>query len=514
MRINHNISALRANTQLTRNDNAMSVSLERLTTGLKINKAADDSAGMAISQKMKTQIAGLEKASSNASDGVSVIQTAEGALSEVESMLQRMRELAVQAANETNTADDRKAIQEEIDALNEEIQRISDTTEFNTKTLLNGDCDRKTYSDNTDVEVVFVSDSVDTAAYSITVTADARQAVAVGSPMSGATPQVITKEQEGKISINGETIDVKEGETFEDVLTKIQGVCDTVSVSCYAVAAGATPSTSDPKLAQSAGYTTQQNSFSAGQQMLFVSKEYGSNESLQIFADNQELADVFGLSTTVTTIYGKDAEATVNVTSGGFNNTATVSSDGEKIKVSDNNGFEMIIQAKPFSVGTSVSDTTIGVEQVDTPPSGGTPVNATLTVLDAGPMSLHIGANQDQTMSVRIPKVTPETLGIDTVNVCTTKGAEQAISAVNEAITSVSSYRAKLGAYQNRLEYAMSSLDTTNLNMTEALSRIEDVDMAGEMSTYTQYSVLTQAGTSMLAQANQRPQNILSLLQS
>lgn len=513
MRINHNISALRANTQLTRNDNAMSTSLERLTTGLKINKAADDSAGMAISQKMKTQIAGLEKASSNASDGISVIQTAEGALNEVETMLQRMRELCVQAANETNTADDRKAIQKEIDALNEEVQRISDTTEFNTKTLLNGDCDRKTYSDNTNVSVVAVSDSVDTATYSMSVTRDARQAVVVGKAMNGDASQVITKEQAGKISINGETVEVNEGDTYEQVLTKIQNTCDTVSISCYTIQDGTTPKT-DEELAGSAGYETQQNTFSTNQSLLFVSDGYGSDESIQVFTDNDKLADVFGLSTKVTTVKGIDAQATVNVTSGGFTNTATVSAKGDKITIVDNGGFELTIQTKAFAVGSDIADTTIGEEQQPATTTGGTAVDATLTVLDAGPMSLHIGANQDQTMSVRIPKVIPETLGIDNVNVCTTKGAENAISALDDAITSVSSYRAKLGAYENRLEYAISNLDTTNENMTEALSRIEDVDMAGEMSTYTQYNVLTQAGTSMLAQANQRPQNILSLLQS
>lgn len=511
MRINHNISALKANSQLNRNDTSMSRSLERLTSGLKINKAADDSAGMAISQKMKTQIAGLNKASSNASDGISVIQTAEGALNEVETMLQRMRELSVQAANETNTADDRKAIQEEIDALNVEVKRISDTTEFNTKTLLNGDCDRKTYSESTSVSVVSVSDTVDTAKYSITVTADARQAVVVGNAMSGQSDKVISDEQVGKISVNGETVVVNKGDSFEDVLGRIQDVCDTVSIACYTVNAGATPDI-NPKLEKSAGYETQQCEFSTGQSLLFVSNGYGSDQKVEVYCDNEELSKVFGLSTKATTIYGIDAKAKVNVTDGGFTDTATVSTNGDKITVSDNGGFELTIKASAFAVKTAISDTTIGEEQVieDNSSEG---VEATITVLDAGPMSLHIGANEDQTMLVRIPKVTPETLGIDTVNVCTTEGAEKAITAISDAITMVSSYRAKLGAYQNRLEYAISNLDTTGENMTEALSRIEDVDMAAEMSTYTQYNVLTQAGTSMLAQANQRPQNILQLLQ-
>ena len=140
-------------------------------------------------------------------------------------------------------------------------------------------------------------------------------------------------------------------------------------------------------------------------------------------------------------------------------------------------------------------------------------VNVNITILEAGEMSLHIGANAYQTMNVTIPKVTPKTLGVDIVNIRTIQGAERAIDVVNEAIIELSTIRAKLGAYENRLEHAIANLDTSNENMTESLSRIEDTDMAAEMAKYTQYNVLVQAGTSMLAQANERPQNVLSLLQ-
>jgi len=143
----------------------------------------------------------------------------------------------------------------------------------------------------------------------------------------------------------------------------------------------------------------------------------------------------------------------------------------------------------------------------------GTGSTANITVLDAGPMKIQIGANENQTMVVRIPKVDPVSLGIDSVNICTEEGAQKAITTLNDANTKVTAIRAKLGAYQNRLEHSISNLDTTSENMTEALSRIEDVDMAKEMATYTQKNVLAQAGTSMLAQANQRPQTILTLLQ-
>ena len=161
MRINHNISALKANNQLARTNKLLDASLKRLSSGYRINSAADDSAGLAISEKMKTQISGLEQASRNASDGISVIQTAEGALIEVESMLQRMRELAVQSANGIYTIEDRKAIQAEIDQLNEEINRISENTEFNTMTLLDGNIDRKSFSSNNKVNLIALSDTVE-----------------------------------------------------------------------------------------------------------------------------------------------------------------------------------------------------------------------------------------------------------------------------------------------------------------------------------------------------------------
>jgi len=182
MRINHNISALKTNNQLAKTNKLLDSSLERLASGLRINKAADDAAGLAISEKMRTQIAGLEQANRNASDGISVIQTAEGALVEVEAMLQRMRELAVQSANGTYTTEDRKAIQAEIEQLNQEIRRISETTEFNTMTLLDGNIDRKSYSSDNRVNLVSLSDSVPVGDYKLTITQDARQAVIVGAP--------------------------------------------------------------------------------------------------------------------------------------------------------------------------------------------------------------------------------------------------------------------------------------------------------------------------------------------
>ncbi len=461
MRINHNISALKANNQLVKTNKNLDKSLEKLSSGFRINRAADDAAGLAISQKMKTQIAGLEQASRNASDGISIIQTAEGALSEVNSMLGRMRELSVQASNGTNTVDDKKSIQAEIDQLRQEIQRISDTTEFNTKTLLDGSIDRQSFTNNTEIQLVSVSDTVASQNYNLTITTAATKAgipsTAYASPFSD-----ITSATAGKININGNEVSIEAGDTFDEVYEKLRDLCDTANIDCT----------------KSSGKLT------------LTTKEYGSDKSITFNCDNTALASALGL-TPGSTSTGSDATATLG---SGFTSTATISTKGNLVTVTDSNGFEMIYDTKNITTGV--------------------PLTVMATVLDSGPMKLQIGANESQTMEVRLPKVDPETLGINMVNICTQEGAEAAITTFDNANNMVSAIRAKLGAYQNRLEHSISNLDTTSENMTEALSRIEDVDMAKEMATYTQLNVLAQAGTSMLAQANQRPQTVLTLLQS
>lgn len=525
MRINHNISALRANNQLGRTNKLLDSSLEKLSSGFRINKAADDSAGMAISEKMRTQIAGLNQASRNASDGISVIQTAEGALIEVEAMLQRMRELSVQAANGTYTTEDRKAIQTEIDQLNEEVQRISDTTEFNTMKLLNGNIDRKSYSNNSKVSLVSLSDSVMVGDYMINISQDARQAVAVGGAInaSGAEEvdvRKITATEAGTITINGEKVEVNEGDTLVEVFEKLRNAGSIVDVNVSTIADQTPPTLAEieanPDLA---GYTSaniKNDTF-----LVFVSEKYGANSKVEINCDKPELASLLGLSTTTTTVKGVDAIATIQRKDNDpltadpsiFENTATVSISGNRVTVTDRNDFEMIFNIDVAAAGTTFEDVIIGSPAPTTPITLGPDIDVTVSVLDAGPMDLQVGANAGQIMSVRIPKVNPETLGIDKVNVLTDEGSQEAISLLDSAVNEVSAIRAKLGAYQNRLEHSISNLDVTSENMTESLSRIEDVDMAEEMSTYTQKNVLAQAGTAMLAQANQRPQTILSLIQ-
>lgn len=371
MRINYNVSAMLSNNALANNESLLSQSLQRLSSGLKINSAKDNPAGLAIAKRMNAQLEGLSVANQNSSDGVSIIETADGALSEVSEMLQRINELCVQAANGTMSDDDRAVIQDEVAQLKEEIERVADTTEFNGQKLLNGEFDVKGYTNESGIRVSTFSDTTPADTYVID------------------SMTIVEKEDECG-NIYKEVTDISFGENFPEGLDEI------------------------------------------------------------------EVDDSF------VTIKGAQ-------------------------------GFEIKLDIKSAEAGTY---TDVQVE-----------------VTDVGPMRLQIGANEGQVLSVDIPTISLRNMGIDDIDISTEEGANDAIERMKGAISYVSGVRGKLGAYQNRLESTVDSLDVTSENMTAAYSRIMDVDMAEEMTTYTTYQVLTQAGTSMLAQANERPSQILQLLQ-
>ena len=471
MKINTNITALRANFNLNSVQARLTASTGKLSSGYRITKAADDAAGMAISQKMHAQIRGLQRASKNGSDGISFIQTTEGALTEIDSMLQRCRELSVQAATDTYTIEDRQTIQKEIDALMAEIDRLSEQTEYNTMNVLDGSRCRQSSSTNVGVKLIDASDDVPLTSYTFTVDAEATQAKATSGAINFTPDEKVSKEAAGTIQINGESIEIKEGETYQDVFARIRDYCEMMNIDVSPTSGGA------------------ECDLGAATNLSFTSVVYGASQKIQITTNNAELATKLGIDG-LTSTPGTDAEITLD-TSSGFSNTATVFTDGDRVEVTDRNGFRMIFDVSKAAAGSS----------------------ATVTMLDAGYVSIQIGANEGQTIDLSIPAVNTKVLAIENCNVCTRDGASTSITAFDDAIQVVTSIRSKLGAYQNRLDSAIASLDTTSENLTEACSRIEDVDMSEEMTLYTQYSVLVQAGTSMLAQANNQPQNILQLLQ-
>ena len=259
-----------------------------------------------------------------------------------------------------------------------------------------------------------------------------------------------------------------------------------------------------------AGYTPSTNTFGNGGQLVFASNWYGSEEKIEIKCSNADLANILGLSTTETVANGLDAKVQLGA---GFSPTATTTVNGNKITVKDSSGFLMVMEAKQGACETAFSDVTIGSTDTEATASGGASFDSKVEVLDAGQMVFQIGANEQDTMTVTIPAMTTKMLGLDDINVVCGEDARAAVTKVDEAIKKVSDVRAKIGAYQNRLEHTEANLAVYEESMTASLSRIMDSDMAEEMTDYTQRNLLTQTATSMLAKANTTPEGILQLLQ-
>lgn len=454
MRLNHNAMAYLANNNLNAINRNLTKSMERLSSGYKINKSSDDPAGKAISQRMNSQIRGLDRAVTNANDGISLIQTAEGALNEVHSILARMRELAVQAANETYAEEDKDAMQSEIAQLQDEIDRISETTDFNGRKLLNGELNKKGYVDKDALGIVEIGGDIEPGEYELSIKAVGTRARTAIIPMAGGS--VITKEQEGTLLLNRFEIEIKEGMTVAEVNEKIRDAAAKIGIDYNAI-------TGD-----------------------LISQEYGSEQSITVKSYNEKLAKLLGADGA--TVYGTNA--TVDLAAG-FNETATVETQGNRITVTDKNGFEMVF---------------------DTDPDAGA-YNANVTVLSAGPMVVQIGNNEGQTLNININKVTSESLEIDKINIYTNEYASHALGKIDEAIIKVSGIRSSLGAYQNRLDYTVTNLETANENLTSAVSRMADTDMAEEITEYTEMNVLSQSALQILTKANANPEKLLQLFQ-
>ena len=483
MRINYNVSAMLSNNALSTNDDLLSKSLERLSSGLKINHAKDNPAGMAISRKMKAQIDGLNQAEANSDDGQSVLRIADGALNEVSNMLQRIRELSVQAANGTNSYSDRQSIQDEIDQLTQEVDRISTDTEYNKKTLLDGSTNTRVYVSGThkgttntkfarSATRIDFSEEVLPGNYTVEVKTPAKQAT-YQLDMSGLIND--PNFDGGTVSINGVGIDYEKGMSADDVYKQLMSVADEIGCKFE----------KDPNKAGVYNITADNK---------------GSKETLTI-GMSKEMAQKTGLSKAQGVVQNADDESYKLIASGSdakvtlgneFGSTVITNVEGNRVKITDKGGFSMDFL---------LSD---DVQNGDT---------LTFDVTDVGAMTIQIGANQYQNMDVHIPEVSSESLYLDTVNVAVNGGADKAISTMDAAIAKLSAVRSGIGAYTNRLEYASSSLAETQEDMTTAYSGLMDTDMASEMTEYTQQNILEQAAVSVLSQANDIPQQVLSLLQ-
>ncbi|MBN2898864.1 MAG: flagellin [Clostridia bacterium] len=455
MRINNNIMALNTYNQMTTNDSKAASSIEKLSSGYAINSAADNAAGLAISEKMRSQIRGLDQASSNAQDGISMIQTAEGALDETETILQRMRELSVQSSNDTYTAEDRQAIQDEIEQLTSEINRISTDTEFNNKSLLDGSLENQV--------------DVDTNAAKISK-------ISVDDPKFAAGDYTIT------------TSAITFGYAVGDV--------NQTGVSAVAVETANT----DAENIAPGEYTLELTETGDENTFDVTLTDADGNEVATL--ENQTIAsggniDIGGINVT----FAADAEAgrsdiVVDVTA-----TFALSDDGGATTLTS--------KTVTNSTESTVSLGGLELEINDTlDAAGGT---ATIST-NNNSVTFQIGANSGQTTDMTISDMSAHALGVDELDLTTSEGATSAIDILDDAINAVSSERSKLGAMQNRLEHTIENLTTSSENLTSAESRIRDVDMAKEMMEMTKWTTLQQSATAMMAQANAQPEQVLSLL--
>lgn len=475
MRVNHNSMALNASQHFAKINKNIAKSMERLSSGYRITNPSDDAAGLAISTKMSAQIRGLDRASKNSNDGVSVIQSSEGGLEEIHSILGRMRELAVQAANDVNYEEDRDAIQEEIDSLVEEINQVVETTAFNDQKLLNGDLSRRTMSSEFSMEATYISEAVPEGLYELSVTADATQALyTTGFSYSGAT---VTKAQAGSMTVNGFLVEIEEGMTMTDVYEKLQTHLTKIGIDV---------------MASSDGGTTKEE-FTSGASVIFKTQEYGSEQKIEIGVENDELAALLGINDGDIE-YGTDCQASLTISDEGFTSTASFTTAGNDIAIVDRNGFEMNVTIEPGAAAGGAATTTI-------------------EVFSAGTMVVQTGANSGEQISIDIPSISAADLGIDNLIMYTNEYASKAMEAIDAAVIRVSNIRSKLGAYQNRLEDIYDNLAVQEESITAAYSRIMDTDMAEEMTNYTQQDVLSQAAISMMTKSNERPESILQLLQ-
>ena len=456
MVVQHNLQAMNANRMLNITTGSQSKSAEKLSSGYRINRAADDAAGLSISEKMRKQIRGLDQASTNAEDGVSAVQTAEGALTEVHSMLQRMNQLAVQSANGTNSETDRKAIQDEIDQLTKEIDRVSETTKFNETYLLKGD-GTETVKETVNVQ----------AEAEVKLKASYVAGKGVDKVQLLKNKQVPTWYAKGSTTALSadEVLDKLEIDTNGDVVLK-------KGVELFTQPANTT---------NQFGAQLEANKVDA----TAVQALYGKGSSKLSTSD-----------TGATTIDAADLATHFN-TDGSMNKKLYAQNDaGNWVEV----GAEQI--SKFVDVTPGKDEVQAGTKEV------------TKEVTKALELNLHVGADSNDTnkINLKIDSMSSKNIGVDGLKVDTEENATNAIDTISAAIQKVSDQRSALGAVQNRLEHTIANLDNVVENTTSAESRIRDVDMAEEMVEYSKNNILAQAGQSMLAQANQATQGVLSLL--
>jgi flagellin len=489
--INTNIGSLTAQRNLGMSQASLSTSMQRLSSGLRINSAKDDAAGLAISERMSAQIRGSNQAARNANDGISLAQTAEGDLAQIGNNLQRMRELAVQSANATNSASDRSALDAEVQALSSEIDRVSQNSSFNGVKLLDGSF----------VAQKFQVGANSTANDSITVAniGSARTSSLGGSGSSTATTTTsgavtATALLAGDLTLNGiqvgaSTVGAAPGQSAASAFSKAAAINAVSAQSGVTATALANTVTG---VAGGAGALTAANSFMVNGVAVGAIAAGG---------------DAVG--------QGANTAAAINLVSSQSGVTATSDNTG-KVTLTAADGRDIQLQATNVTAGagatvTTATGLTIGDNGAAVITSGTIKLdtnNAAGIVISGGAVT-KVGIAAPITIS---PTTTLTTTAISSINVLTATNATNALSAIDGALSTVNASRAALGAVQNRFTSVVASLQTTSENLSASRSRIQDADFAAETANLSRAQVLQQAGTAMVAQANQLPQGVLALL--
>ncbi len=547
MVVQHNMQAINANRQLGIASNAVGKSTEKLSSGFRINRAADDAAGLAISEKMRSQIRGLNQASTNAQDGISLIQTAEGALNESHSILQRMRQLAVQAANGTETDEDRSNLQDEVKQLQDELDRIAETTEFNTMKLLDGSFSGGTagstaagpkYGDYNGTLGAFITSDV----VGVQITANTTATVGGESAVWNADGTELTLNLAASKTYSQEEIDsLIENAKQEDSTATQTPANVTVKFANGVYTANEEVTTGGTVAGAKASVETTvvpTGEFVGADTMKLTANKYGAdmNITINLTFDAEAGKEEAKVATDGAAKYDTNVNTAVTSIGDAITNTATYDLKLQSGKEYTAEDIEKILAEAGLDIDVELSGVknhpdapnTLMVTNKDATAvtltlAGGTGLGDEDAFLNqanydtsaaTGGMTLQVGANEGQTISFNINDMSALSLGVNGTNVRVDDQDKAAgsISAIDGAIEKVSKQRSALGAIQNRLEHTIANLDVAAENLQTAESRIRDVDMAEEMVEYSKNNILSQASQSMLAQANQSNQGVLSLL--
>ena len=541
MVVQHNLNAINANNKMNMNVSGTKKSTEKLSSGLQINRAGDNAAGLAISEKMRSQIRGLSQATKNANDGISLIQTAEGGLNETHAILQRMRELAVQSANGTYQDDtDREAIQLEVDALKSEIDRIASSTEYNGMKLLDGSLGGSQGTTEFGAKYGVVS-ATDTDLKGATITSNiAGVTVTTAYEASGKGGENALWSADGKnLTLNlvsGQTYTQKDIDNLIANATQSKDGGQTQAPSEVSVKlangvmtaskAGATTATKAGLRATGTDATNilklvgdaKSGAHGSSDSITFTANTYGTSldtgmaSKITVATDVAPGKENVVVSKAADVAGGTAAEITLHLSTG----KDYTEKDIENILKEAGYDYSVELTDSKNTDGDADGHIYFNVKgTAEVAITDGAGVGKDSVPNNGKGLTFQIGANgvEDQRVTLNVNDMSSSAIGVVNADVSTQDAANQAIEMVDAAVKTVSMQRAGLGALQNRLEYTVNNLTTTNENLTAAESQIRDTDMASEMISYTKYNILQQASQAMLAQANQQPQAVLQLLQ-